>query len=29
MAPGAKPHGRSLAAEAGEIAGVSGMTIGQ
>jgi len=29
MAPGAKPHGRFLAAEAGGIAGVSGTTIGQ
>jgi hypothetical protein len=29
MAPGAKPHGRFFAAEAGEIAGVSRTTIGQ
>jgi hypothetical protein len=29
LAPGAKPHGRFLAAKAGEIAGVSGTTIGQ
>ena len=29
MPPRAKPHGRFLAAEAGEIAGVSGTTIGQ
>jgi hypothetical protein len=28
MAPGANPHGRFLAAKAGEIAGVSGTTIG-
>ena len=29
MAPRAKPHGHFLAAEAGELAGVSGNTIGQ
>lgn len=29
MPPRAKPHGRFLAAEAGELAGVSGTTIGQ
>ena len=29
MAPGAKPHGHFLAGEVGELAGVSGTTIGQ
>ena len=29
MAPGAKPHGEFLAGEVGELAGVSGTTIGQ